>query len=401
VRGHGGASGRDGRVSSAGGHAEAPTRAEIEAVLADPSQVALVFQPIVDLARSTVVGYESLARFSGPRRIGPDVWFAAATRHGLNGELTAAIMRHALVARAGMPANCFLTVNIEPHALSSAAVQTALAGASDLRGIFFELTEHADIDDAPSMLSALGGLRERGALIAIDDAGSGYSGLRQILAIRPQLLKLDRSLVRGIPHDAAKVALIEMLGELAGRLDAWLLAEGIEEAVELLTLSQLKVPLGQGYFLGRPAPPWAALTTAADSAMRSMVYLERDSAIVGALVEPCAIATDDAPPPSEIPTARLDEHGRLVWLQFRVGPTIVRRGPAELVRIKPESSLTAVAQRAVTRPASHRLDVLACYDHDGRFLGCVRVERMLAALSAGAPDAPAMRRRQSRRTSMH
>ena len=378
-----------------------PSREDVEAILADPSGLSLVFQPIVDLSRSVVVGYECLSRFGGPRRFGPDVWFAAATRHGLNGELTAVVIRQALACRATMPSNCFLTVNVEPHALRSVAVQTALAAAPDLRGLFFELTEHDDMDDAPSVMRELSALRERGALIAIDDAGSGYSGLRQILAIRPQLLKLDRSLVHGIPHDAAKMALIEMLGELAGRLDAWLLAEGIEEAAELLTLTQLKVPLGQGYFLGRPAPPWAALATAADSTMRSMVYLEPDTAVVGSLLEPCAIAEDDAPPPTDIPTVRLDGDHRLIWLQFRVGPSIVRRGMAELVRVKRETPLSAVAQRAVTRPASHRLDVVACVDDDGRFLGCIRVERMLSALAAGTPDAPAMRRRSSRRTSMH
>jgi hypothetical protein len=135
--------------------------------------------------------------------------------------------------------------------------------------------------------------------------------------------------------------------------------------------------------------------------MRSIVYLERDTAVVGSLLEPCAIADDDVPPPSDIPTVRLDDHGRLIWLQFRVGPSIVRRGMAELVRVKRESALSAVAQRAVTRPASHRLDVLACVDDDGKFLGCIRVERMLVALAAGSSDAPAMRRRSSRRTSMH
>ena len=71
-------------------------------------------------------------------------------------------------------------------------------------------------------------LRSRGALLAVDDAGSGYSGLQQIAAIKPQMVKLDRAIVSGVDGDEVKLALTELLGEFAGRIDAWLLAEGIE-----------------------------------------------------------------------------------------------------------------------------------------------------------------------------
>jgi EAL domain-containing protein (putative c-di-GMP-specific phosphodiesterase class I) len=388
-------------MTSTGSSSDGPSRAEVLAVLDDPAGVSLVFQPIVDLARGEVVGYESLSRFAGPRRIGPDVWFKAAAQHGLHGDLTAHVVRRALDARAGMPASCFLTINLEPHALLDPTVTAALAPVTDLGGVFFELTEHEDLADEGAMLAALAGLRERGAMIAIDDAGSGYSGLRQILTIRPQLLKLDRSLVRGIPHDQAKVALIEMLGDLAGRLDAWLLAEGIEEPIELLTLSRLRVPLGQGYYLGKPAPPWAPLTHEARDTMSSVIYLERDAPSIGGLTEPCAIATSDEPLATDVPVARLDDRGRLVWLQFRVGPTVVRRSATEILRIRPDASPAVVAQRLAARPASHRLDTVACCDDAGRFLGCVRVERLLDTLGAASSTGQPMRRRTGRRSSMH
>jgi EAL domain-containing protein (putative c-di-GMP-specific phosphodiesterase class I) len=385
-------------TSSVSTPAETPTRAEVVAVLDDPGGVSLVYQPIVDLARGVVVGYETLSRFAGARRVGPDVWFRAAAQHGLHGDLTSTVLRRALAARAGMPADCFLTVNLEPQALLDPTVARALDSAGDLGGVFIELTEHEDLADETAMLAALARLRERGAMIAIDDAGSGYSGLRQILTIRPQLLKLDRSLVRGIPHDQAKVALIEMLGDLAGRLDAWLLAEGIE----LLTLSRLGVPLGQDYYLGKPAPPWTPLTAAARDTMSSVIYLERDEPAIGGIVEPCALAaTDDPAPPSDAPIARVDDAGRLIWLQFRVGPTIVRRSGIEVLRVRPDASPAVVAQRLAARPASHRLDVVACADDAGRFLGCIRVERLLDVLGAASAQTQPLRRRNTRRTSLH
>jgi hypothetical protein len=102
-----------------------------------------------------------------------------------------------------------------------------------------------------------------------------------------------------------------------------------------------------------------------------------------------------------VPTVRLDDTGRILWLQFRVGPTMVRRSGVELLRIRPDVTPAVVAQRLAARPASHRLDVVACCDDTGRLLGCVRVERLLDALGAASPDAQPLRRRQARRTSLH
>src|SRR6478752_6974322 len=94
-------------------------------LLADPDDLTLVFQPIVDLAAATVAGYEALARFPGSA--GPDVWFAAAA------EVEALAIHKALAVVPGLPADTFLTVNVSPHLLGSAPVQAALATRPDLR----------------------------------------------------------------------------------------------------------------------------------------------------------------------------------------------------------------------------------------------------------------------------
>ena len=93
-----------------------------------------------------------------------------------------------------------------------------------------------------------------GALIALDDAGSGYSGLQQLAALRPQVVKLDRALVSDADTDPVRVALAEMLGEFAGRIDAWLLAEGIETAGRARRVRRARRPAGPG-LAARPPDP--------------------------------------------------------------------------------------------------------------------------------------------------
>src|SRR6476469_4960579 len=86
-------------------------------LLADPEDLTLVFQPIVDLAGATVAGYEALARFPGSA--GPDVWFAAAAEAGIAAELEALAIHKALDAVPALPSDTFLTVNVSPHILGS------------------------------------------------------------------------------------------------------------------------------------------------------------------------------------------------------------------------------------------------------------------------------------------
>lgn len=171
-----------------------------------------VYQPIVDLARGVVVGYEALIRFVDYPVANPEHWFAAAREHGLGAELQAAALRTALTNRDALPGNCFLTVNIGPEVLAHPAVRDAWRNEGDLRGLIVELTEHVAIDDYAALEPDLDRLRAAGALVAVDDAGSGYAGLTHLLALRPAMIKLDRALVRDIDQDEAKRALVEMVG---------------------------------------------------------------------------------------------------------------------------------------------------------------------------------------------
>ena len=269
----------------------------VAGVLADPSRHRLAFQPVVDLQRGTVAGYEALSRFAGPPDAGPDIWFEAAGRHGLGAELDARVLERVVGLRPELPPNCFLTVNLDPNHLVTEPVQRALAAAPALAGLVVELTEHRPVADYPTLVAAVAELRLRDAKLAVDDAGAGYAGLQHLMLLRPDLVKLDRALVAGCDRDPAKAALIEMLGRFTGQLDAWVLAEGVERVAELESLIRLRVPLAQGYLLGRPAEPWAALPDGLAVTIRDRQTAQTfEDSVVGLTVDAPAVRATDLGP---------------------------------------------------------------------------------------------------------
>ena len=216
-----------------------------------------VFQPVVSLASGRVVGYEALARFPTTTRRSTDVWFAQAHGCGLGPELEAAAIRAAL-ACPGRPLDSHLAVNVSPSALSTELVREALSGRLD--GIIIEITEHEFVPDDESLSAAVADLRVRGAMIAIDDAGAGHAGLKQLMRMRPDIVKLDRALIQDIHTDPARMALVESFVRFARDVGATVCAEGIERLDELAVLADLDVEWGQGYVLARPAEPWTEVS---------------------------------------------------------------------------------------------------------------------------------------------
>ncbi|NMO53269.1 EAL domain-containing protein [Actinoplanes sp. TBRC 11911] len=350
----------------------------------DGAGVSAVYQPIVDLARGVVVGYEALTRFEGYPVSNPELWFGAAGRHGRGADLQATALRKALAERGGLPRNCFLTVNVGPEVLDHPAIRKVWADEGDLRGLVVELTEHFAVDDYTALEPDLNRLRAAGALIAVDDAGSGYAGLTHLLTLRPSMIKLDRALVQDVDQDEAKRALVEMVGTFAGRIDAWLLAEGIERAGELEALAALQVPLAQGYHLSRPAGPWAPITDEAGHLL-TMQSVNRDRSGLRPLLERSATVTDvgDAYAAFADPTVDLvvlcDDYQRpIAAIDDRTSPIpLVIPDMKVNVGTRPADA----AARAVTRPDWTR--PLLCTDDNGRYVGVVRMPRLIQAISSG------------------
>ena len=226
------------------------TETRIRAALR-PGSPAIVFQPIVNVRTGAVIGAEALARF--PDTSGPQRWFADAASVGLGLDLELAAITAALGQRPRIPDDVYLSVNASPSAIQSPRLVELLDGIDATR-IVIEITEHAHVDDYDALVDAVGRLRDLGVRFAIDDAGAGYSSLRHVVRIQPDVIKLDTSLTRDIDSDAARRALARSLLLFADEISAMLVAEGVETPTELDALVALGVEYVQGYLTGRPAP---------------------------------------------------------------------------------------------------------------------------------------------------
>jgi EAL domain-containing protein (putative c-di-GMP-specific phosphodiesterase class I) len=206
----------------------------------------VALQPVIDLRDGHVVGVEALARFADGRS--PADWFAEAHDVGLGPELEIRAVARALEVA---PPGRHISLNLSPSTLAHKDLAGALTARPDL-DIVLELTEHAVVDDYDALVERLQPLRDMGIRVAVDDAGSGYASMRHILSLRPDLVKLDRSLISQIHNDPARRALAESLVDFARKIGADLVAEGIEVADELVACQDLGIVYAQGYLLGRP-----------------------------------------------------------------------------------------------------------------------------------------------------
>jgi PAS domain S-box-containing protein len=220
------------------------------------------FQPIHELTTGTISGVEALARFPSDEGRSPDHWFNEATSVGLGGELEFAALEAALLNTAKLPEHLYVALNLSPET----CLDPRLPGFLEQSGlavdrIVLELTERLAVDEYAPLLADLAPVRRRGLRIAVDDAGSGFSSMRHILQLRPDIIKLDRSLIAGIDSDQGQRALGTAMVGFANQIGARIVAEGIETQAELTAVTDLGMTSGQGYFLGRPtAHPtdWAA-----------------------------------------------------------------------------------------------------------------------------------------------
>ena len=234
-----------------GQRSEREKRTQIGQVISEEAY-SLVFQPIWDFAGRTPVGFKSLCRFKSEPYRSPDKWFGDAASAGLGSQLEAAVIRSALREAQGLPDDIYVSINTSPETVLNGSLQPLLADLRD-RKLVIEITEHAPVDDYQQLAEALRPLREQGILLAIDDAGAGFSSLQHIVQLRPDIIKLDMSLTRAVDSDPARRALAAALIFFAREVDCLIIAEGIETESERATLHALGITKGQGYLLGRPA----------------------------------------------------------------------------------------------------------------------------------------------------
>jgi EAL domain-containing protein (putative c-di-GMP-specific phosphodiesterase class I) len=359
--------------------------ARIESVLSNPALVRPVFQPIFDLVRGRVCGYEALARFDLRPVRNPEEWLRAAAERGLDDALEARLIEAGLSARSALPENCFLSVNVSPHTLLSEEVQRVILGAGRLDAVVIELTERAPVDDYGALREALEPIRAQGGMVAVDDAGAGYASLQHIMSLRPEFIKLDRALVSGLDADPAKLALVEAVGSFAARIDAWLVAEGIEQSSELDAVRAISVPLGQGFGLARPAQAMDDARIAGHRAPPTGATPEELN-LASALSYPRPLRESElaraeqrfAAEPATEQLVVVDELGRPAGLLRRGAGAQLQRSPMRvLVSEAPEE----LARRAMTRPLLQRFDPIIACDERGHYVGLLEADRLIHLLS--------------------
>ncbi|WP_432521868.1 EAL domain-containing protein [Kineococcus sp. SYSU DK006] len=369
----------------------------LDAVGADPGLLQLVLHPVVDVAGGRVAGYEVLSRF--PSDVPTEEWFRAARALDRDADLDLVVLRAALPLLERLPHGTFLTVNTSPTSLADPAVVSTLL-ERDLTGVVVELTEHSACDPA-TLVEPLAQLRERGALIALDDVGTGHSGLLRMAVVRPELLKVDLQLVRGLEHDLVKRSLVQLLGECASRLDAWIVAEGVESVAELDVLRAMGVPLVQGYLLARPAAGFGTLgpearrvladpaapaggsRLAAGAGPRRTGDLTRRTKTARSVDGAVSVVGED---PGPVVVVDAEDVPQLLVLPGHHPGEAPQVRPVG-VTLAPETAVPEAAARAVARPGPGRFDPLVCTDATGRYVGVVGVEDVVLDLAQSARGA--------------
>lgn len=218
----------------------------------DGERVYVVYQPIVDLHRRVAWAHEALARPEDGLFRGPMEMFEAAVHAKRVGELGRIHRRQAI--RSAPPGPLF--VNVNPYEFEVGWLVRPDEPLFLARNqICLELTESAPIDFFDQCHSVLAEIRKKGIWLAIDDLGAGYSNLRYITDLEPEVIKLDRQLITGIRPRSTQFRLLRSIVELGHELGAKVVVEGVETLEELLTILEARVRYAQGYLLARPAFP--------------------------------------------------------------------------------------------------------------------------------------------------
>lgn len=214
-------------------------------------QPRIVYQPIYRLSDQKIIGIECLSRFDMEPRRPPDAWFNEANEIGLGMRLEINAMMTALDGLRDVPGDFYVAVNVSPQTLINGDILEYL-DVVDASRIVLEITEHALVDDYLPLQETVEKLRAAGLRFAVDDAGAGYSNMRHILTLHPEIIKMDISLTRNIDSDTPRKALAAAMIGFGKQTGSHVVAEGVETQRELEALEALGVHEVQGYHLSHP-----------------------------------------------------------------------------------------------------------------------------------------------------
>jgi diguanylate cyclase (GGDEF)-like protein len=225
------------------------------------NQLTLHYQPIVDLRRDVIIGFEALARWHHPNRgmVSPAEFVAVAEDSGLILQLGKLALQEACRQAAQWPADLNIAVNISPIQFSAADLVEMIMGILADTGLSpnrleLEITERIFLADSSDTLTTLHRLKKLGVRISLDDFGTGYSSLSYLRSFPFDKIKIDRSFISDLSEGTEHIAIVHSVISIAQALAMTATAEGIETVEQQRLLQTLGCHQGQGYLLGRPVP---------------------------------------------------------------------------------------------------------------------------------------------------
>jgi EAL domain-containing protein (putative c-di-GMP-specific phosphodiesterase class I) len=215
-----------------------------------------LFQPIVYLADQHVIGYESLGRGCHDKLpTSPAHLLDLASRCGLAAQLSEMLRGQTLVEAERLPTGSLLFLNLHPDEFRSGTLLRSLAEIPttirEARPLVLEVHEDV-VTDVQAMRQLRDGLRSLDIRLAYDDFGAGQTRLAELAAVPPDFVKLDRKVVKDLPHSQPLQDLLRTLGQVSKRLNCEVIAEGVETEAEADACRALGCRLAQGYLFGRP-----------------------------------------------------------------------------------------------------------------------------------------------------
>jgi EAL domain-containing protein (putative c-di-GMP-specific phosphodiesterase class I) len=227
----------------------------VPAVLA-VGELKVVYQPIVDLKKRKVFAYEALVRSTSPHFQGPPALFTEAIRSKYCGALGRAVRELTVERAPPFP----LFVNIHPNEFDEGwLVQPDDPMFNHEHPVYLEITESVPLSHFSLCHSVLAEVRSRGVLLAVDDLGAGYSNLKYIADLSPEVVKLDRGLIVQLVKGTRQHRLVRSIVRLCEDLGTKVVAEGIETEDEARAVIDTGAHYGQGFFFAKPSYPPPAI----------------------------------------------------------------------------------------------------------------------------------------------
>lgn len=223
------------------------------------------FQPILSLAEGSTIGVEVLNRPNSSPLFPTTEEFYAYVGKSTNVFEIEGFLRNISLQRYAEQLKQtknqdheLIFLNIQPQVLTDSSYRSGTT--LDLLAkynispnqIVLELTEKEAVTDYKKFEKVIDNYRKQGFRIAVDDAGTGYNSLKTLISLKPEFIKLDKSLIRDIHNQPPQQQLVELLLEFAVQSNTQVIAEGIETCMEFNFLTSLGIHFGQGYALGRP-----------------------------------------------------------------------------------------------------------------------------------------------------